>query len=150
MKCIYCAHKETEVRNSRLGVRGVGVWRRRHCPACDATFTTTELGFAQNLFILKRSGKRQRFIYEKLFVSIFVSIDKGKANDNGQNAKLAKEITDKIISSLLKLKTKDVATKTIIEITYDQLQKISPYFAERYMFYSEYRIQILKKEKTRN
>lgn len=143
MKCIYCAHKETEVKNTRMGVHGIGVWRRRHCVACDATFTTTELGFAQNLFILKRNGKRQRFIYEKLFVSIFVSIDKGKANDNGTNAKLAKEISDKVIASLLKLRNKDVATKTIIEITYSQLQKISPYFAERYMFYSEYRMKVL-------
>lgn len=143
MKCIYCDHKETEVKNTRAVKGGKGVWRRRHCLKCGATFTTTELGFAQNLFISKRNAKRQRFIYEKLFVSIFVSIDKGKANDNGSNAKLAKEITDNVIASLLQLKSKDVATSTIIEIAYSKLQKINPYFAERYIFYSEYRMKVL-------
>ncbi len=151
MKCIYCKQKGTEVKNSRLLNGLLGVWRRRYCPACKATFTTKELGFADNLFLIKRNGKRQRFVYEKLLVSIFTSIDKGRDNDNGSGALIAKEITDNAIYAMLNLKTKDVHTYSVIQIVYSALIKLNPYFGERYMYHSEYRTKIvsdfLKKKK---
>lgn len=151
MKCIYCDHKDTQVKNSRLLNGLLGVWRRRYCPACKITFTTKELGFADNLFVIKRNSKRQRFVYEKLLVSIFTSIDKGRDNDNGSGALAAKEITDEIIYTMLSLKNKDIHTYTIIQIAYKALTKRNPYFGERYMYHSEYRTKIvsdyLKKKK---
>ena len=151
MKCIYCNHKDTQVRNSRILNGLLGVWRRRYCPDCKETFTTKELGFADNLFFIKRNGKRQRFVYEKLLVSIFTSIDMGKDNDNGSLALLAKGITDAVIGEILKLKKKDVATSLVILITYTTLTKENPYFGERYMYHSLYRTktisEFLKKKK---
>ncbi len=151
MICIYCRTKGTEVKNSRLLNGLLGVWRRRYCPTCKATFTTKELGFADNLFLIKRNGKRQRFVYEKLLVSVFTSIDRGKDNDNGSSALIAKDITDNSIYAMLSLKTKDVHTHDVIKIVYDALTKVNPYFGERYMYHSEYRTKIvsefLKKKK---
>lgn len=143
MKCIYCKQKGTEVRNSRLLNGLLGVWRRRYCPTCKMTFTTKEFGFADNLFVIKRNGKRQRFVYEKLLVSIFTSIDKGRDNDNGSGALIAKKITDSAIYKMLNLKTKDVSTKLVIEIVFTELVKINPYFGERYMYHSEYRTKVV-------
>lgn len=41
MVCYTCG-SDTLVKNSRPLARSNQVWRRRHCPACDITYTTTE------------------------------------------------------------------------------------------------------------
>lgn len=96
-----------------------------------------------NLFVLKRNGRRQRFVYEKLFVSIFSAINIGKKRDNGDNAKLSKKITEKIMKKLFSGATnKNVTSKAIIESVYAELKKINQAYADLYVSYSDYRLKI--------
>lgn len=98
---------------------------------------------ADNLFVIKRNGSRQRFVYEKLFVSIFTVVNIGKNRDNGDDAKLAKKISQKIIKKLFAISTnKAIASKTIIELVYAELKKINSSYADRYASYSDYRLKI--------
>lgn len=144
MKCIYCSNKKTEVVNSRKIKKGFMTWRRRYCPSCKKIFTTKESTIADNLFVLKRNGSRQRFIYEKLFVSIFNAINARKNRDSGDDAKLAKRISGKIIEKIFPLAPdKIIPSKTIIEQTYRELKKISSYWADRYISYSDYRLKAI-------
>ncbi len=143
MKCVYCLQKKTEVANSREIKGGLITWRRRYCPSCKKVFTTKESAMADNLFVLKRNGSRQRFVYEKLFVSIFTVINIGKNKDNGNDAKLAKKISQKIMKKLFAASlNKNIASKTIIELACAELKKTGAAYADRYISYSDYRIKI--------
>ena len=142
MKCIYCSQRKTSVANSREIKGGSMTWRRRYCSGCKKVFTTKESAMADNLFILKRNGSRQRFVYEKLFVSIFTVINSGKNRDNGDDAKLTKKISQKIMKKLFTASNnKNIASKTIIELVYAELKKINASYADRYISYSDYRLK---------
>jgi transcriptional regulator NrdR family protein len=114
---------------------------------CRDTFTTKESAFADNLFIIKRNKSRERLIYEKLFISIFVSLNTKKGGDNGTNALLAKKITERIIQKVLMLPAahSNVPTSLLISLVYSELRKIGKSFADHYMYYSEYRQQVARK-----
>ena len=143
MKCIYCANRKTEVINSREIKVGTLTWRRRRCPNCTKIFTTKESGMADNLFVIKRNGSRQRFIYEKLFVSIFIVVNTGKNRDNGDDAKLAKKISARILKKLFTAaEDRDIKSKILIALAYDELKKIHRSYADRYIAYSDYRLKV--------
>jgi transcriptional repressor NrdR len=142
MKCIYCKNPETSVNNSRKTNNGLYVWRRRECAKCSTVFTTTESPFADNIFVIKRSGKRQRFIYEKLLVSIAYSLEQGKSRDHGTEALSAKKITNQIIEDVLQSGKKDTSTAFLIMSAYTHLKEVSVFSADRYMYYSEFRLKL--------
>lgn len=142
---MYCASLATRVINSRPMKEGSETWRRRLCESCDKVFTTRETVLADNLFVIKKNGKRQRFMYEKMFISIFSALQTKKNNDNGDNAKQAKKIallvTQKIIQETKK--GNEVSTKTLIITIYNELKKHGKLFADHYMYYSEYRLHTI-------
>jgi transcriptional repressor NrdR len=143
MKCIYCTHKKTEVTNSRTTRGDTMVWRRRKCLSCKKIFTTREGTFLDNLFVIKRNGRRQRFIYEKLFTSIFMALDAGKERDNGKQAVLGREIAYFTVDAIRDMRKKTVTTEDIIRIVYKQLIKVNRHVADSYMFYSPYRRSVI-------
>ncbi len=114
------------------------------CPSCGLIFTTEEHAVPWNIVLLKRNGKKQHFVYEKLFVSIFLSLDKGKERDNGDQAILAKEITEKIIKELIRSQ-KVVPTSYVVICVYKALYKVNRHTANVYRFYSPKRDEILRK-----
>jgi transcriptional regulator NrdR family protein len=144
MKCLYCKSKKTEVSNSRTVKNGV--WRRRRCVSCGALFTTRETALADNLFVIKKNSKRQRFMYEKVFISIFSALNTKQNSDNGTNAKHAKAITESVIKKIIEHQGKEVSTKMIIVMVYCELKKQGRLYADHYAYYSEYRLQIAIKE----
>lgn len=119
-------------------------WRRRFCLDCGRIFTTKESATADNLFVLKRNGSRQRFTYEKLFVSVFTAINAKKNSDKGDDAKLAKKISEKITHKLFAVSSdKLIESKKIIDLVYKELKRIDNSYAGRYMTYSDYRLKAL-------
>ena len=76
MRCPFCGHAESQVKDSRPSENGDAIRRRRHCPACDRRFTSFERVQLRELTILKRSGRRTPFDREKLVRSISVAIRK--------------------------------------------------------------------------
>lgn len=139
MKCIYCKHKETAVKNSRSTKEGTIVWRRRVCEKCGNIFTTKEGALVDHFFIIKRNGSQQRFAYEKLFVSIFTVLGSLKNHDNGKQAMLAKTITERVLTDLVAKHIKSVSSEEVIRVVYEQLMKVDSHAADSYIFYSGYR-----------
>ena len=76
MKCPFCGHAESQVKDSRPSEDGAAIRRRRSCPECQGRFTTFERVQLRELTILKRSGRRSPFDREKLMRSIAVAIRK--------------------------------------------------------------------------
>ena len=76
MRCPFCGHEESQVKDSRPTEDGAVIRRRRLCPNCDARFTTFERVQLRELTIVKRSGRRAPFDREKLVRSLQVAIRK--------------------------------------------------------------------------
>ena len=76
MRCPFCGHLESQVKDSRPSEDGSAIRRRRLCPECGGRFTTFERVQLRELTILKRSGRRSPFEREKLARSIAVAIRK--------------------------------------------------------------------------
>jgi transcriptional repressor NrdR len=76
MRCPFCGHAESQVKDSRPSEDGAAIRRRRMCPACGGRFTTFERVQLRELTILKRSGRRNPFDREKLVRSIAIAMRK--------------------------------------------------------------------------
>ena len=76
MRCPFCGHIESQVKDSRPWEDGAAIRRRRLCPECGGRFTTFERVQLRELTILKRSGRRTPFERDKLARSIAVAIRK--------------------------------------------------------------------------
>lgn len=76
MRCPFCGHDETQVKDSRPSEDGAAIRRRRLCPACEGRFTTFERVQLRELTIVKRSGRRTPFDRDKLARSIAIAIRK--------------------------------------------------------------------------
>jgi transcriptional repressor NrdR len=76
MRCPFCGHLESQVKDSRPSEDGAAIRRRRLCPECGGRFTTFERVQLRELTILKRSGRRTPFERDKLARSISIAIRK--------------------------------------------------------------------------
>jgi transcriptional repressor NrdR len=76
MRCPFCGHLESQVKDSRPSEDGAAIRRRRLCPECGGRFTTFERVQLRELTIVKRSGRRAPFDRDKLARSISVAIRK--------------------------------------------------------------------------
>ena len=76
MRCPFCAHDASQVKDSRPSEDGGAIRRRRFCPACAGRFTTFERVQLRELTILKRSGRRTPFERDKLERSISIALRK--------------------------------------------------------------------------
>ncbi|MDP3385339.1 MAG: ATP cone domain-containing protein, partial [Phenylobacterium sp.] len=76
MRCPFCGHAESQVKDSRPSEDGAAIRRRRLCPACGGRFTTFERVQLRELVVIKRSGRRTAFDREKLLRSIDIAIRK--------------------------------------------------------------------------
>jgi len=76
MRCPFCGHAESQVKDSRPSEDGAAIRRRRLCPECEGRFTTFERVQLRELTIVKRSGRRAPFDRDKLARSISLAIRK--------------------------------------------------------------------------
>ncbi len=76
MRCPFCGHDDTQVKDSRPTEDNTAIRRRRFCPDCGARFTTFERVQLRELTVIKKGGKRQRFDRDKLAHSIQIALRK--------------------------------------------------------------------------
>ena len=82
MRCPFCAHEDTQVKDSRPTEDNAVIRRRRSCPACNARFTTFERVHLRDLTIVKSSGRRESFDREKLKRSVAIALRKRPVDDD--------------------------------------------------------------------
>jgi transcriptional repressor NrdR len=66
MRCPFCGHDDTQVKDSRPSDDNAAIRRRRLCPACGGRFTTFERVQLRELTVVKKAGRREVFDREKL------------------------------------------------------------------------------------
>ena len=76
MKCPKCGNDDDKVLDSRASKEGVVIRRRRECLKCGFRFTTHEEIDRDELFVVKRDGRRELFQREKLEKSVRIACQK--------------------------------------------------------------------------
>jgi transcriptional repressor NrdR len=66
MRCPFCAHEDSQVKDSRPSEDSSAIRRRRQCEGCGARFTTFERVQLRDLTVVKKDGKREPFERAKL------------------------------------------------------------------------------------
>src|ERR671931_2854413 len=76
MRCPFCGHDDTHVKDSRPTDDNSAIRRRRYCPSCGSRFTTFERVQLRELTVVKKNGQREPFDRDKLARSIYVALRK--------------------------------------------------------------------------
>ena len=76
MKCPKCGSDDDKVLDSRAVREGAAIRRRRECASCGFRFTTHEEIDRDDLFVVKRDGRRELFQREKLEKSVRIACQK--------------------------------------------------------------------------
>jgi transcriptional repressor NrdR len=76
MKCPFCGETEDKVIDSRLSKDSCSIRRRRECLSCLGRFTTYEKIEEVPLMIVKKDGRREEFLREKLRSGILKACEK--------------------------------------------------------------------------
>ena len=73
MRCPFCAHENSQVKDSRPSEDGAAIRRRRQCEDCGARFTTFERVQLRDLVVVKKNGEREPFERDKVLRSISIA-----------------------------------------------------------------------------
>lgn len=138
MKCIYCGG-ETHVTDKRESPDGTR--RRRECKKCKKRFTTYEKPETIEIMVVKKDGRREAYLREKLKNGLIKACEKRPVPTEKIN-QIVEEIEEK-----LRKKGKEVKTEMIGKMLMQKLKKLDDIafirFASVYMNFSN--IQDFKK-----
>jgi transcriptional repressor NrdR len=76
LRCPFCGHEDSQVKDSRPTDDGAAIRRRRQCEACAARFTTFERIQLREIWVVKSEGRRELFDRDKLARSIGIACRK--------------------------------------------------------------------------
>ena len=127
MRCPFCGHAESQVKDSRPSENGDAIRRRRHCPACGGRFTTFERVQLRELTILKRSGRRTPFDREKLVRSISVAIRKRPVDPER-----VERMVNAIVRQLESMGETEIASSVVGELVMKALKSLDDVAYVRY------------------
>ena len=119
MRCPFCAHEDSQVKDSRPTEDGSSIRRRRQCEDCGARFTTFERIQLRELSVVKAGNRREPFDRSKLERSVAIALRKRP---------VPPERIDKLLSSIQRqLETSgetEVPSSTIGEMVMNGLKAI--------------------------
>ena len=76
MRCPFCSHEDSQVKDSRPTEDGSAIRRRRQCEDCGARFTTFERAQLRELTVAKSGNRREPFDRAKLERSLAIACRK--------------------------------------------------------------------------
>jgi len=117
MRCPFCGHEASQVKDSRPTEDGAAIRRRRQCEACAARFTTFERIQLRELTVLKSEDKREPFDRDKLIRSVSLACRK-RPIDSTQIEKLVSGIQRQLET----LGDGEIPSKRIGEMVMDGLK----------------------------
>jgi transcriptional repressor NrdR len=121
MRCPFCAHEDSQVKDSRPTEDGSSIRRRRQCEDCGARFTTFERIQLRELTVVKAGNRREPFDRGKLERSVSIALRKRP---------VPPERIDKLLSSIQRqLETSgetEVPSSAIGEMVMNGLKAIDP------------------------
>ena len=131
MVCIICGGS-TKTINSRPQRRLNRVWRRHRCTNCGCVFTSSESFDENKMWVVKdKVGSITPFMKENLFISIYNS-----CKHRPSAIVDAKNLTDTVISKIIKLKLgTEISKKDLEKVAHNVLlhfDKVAAIYYEAY------------------
>jgi transcriptional repressor NrdR len=121
MRCPFCGHHDTSVKDSRTTDDQAAIRRRRSCEACGSRFTTFERIQLRDFWVVKKNGTRVPFDRDKLARSVMTSMNKHA---------LDPERVERVVSSIVRqLETsgeQEISTQNIGEMVMTALFNLDP------------------------
>ena len=138
MRCPFCAHDDSQVKDSRPTEDSTSIRRRRQCSKCGARFTTFERVQLREVTVVKSGDRRQPFDRGKLEQSISLACRKRD---------VAQEQIDQLVSGIQRqVETAgeaEIPSQRIGELVMDGLRQLDSVayirFASVYRDFSEAR-----------
>ena len=138
MRCPFCAHDDSQVKDSRPTEDNTAIRRRRQCESCGARFTTFERIQLREIVVVKRGDVRQPFERAKLEKSVALACRKRG---------IAQERLDQLVSGVQRqietLGESEVPAAAIGEMVMEGLRQLDSVayirFASVYREFSEAR-----------
>jgi transcriptional repressor NrdR len=119
MRCPFCGHDDTQVKDSRPTEDNSAIRRRRFCSGCGARFTTFERVQLRELTVVKSNGAREPFDRDKILRSMRIALRKRPVDadridrvvnslvrqleSSGENEVPATEVGELVMDALLNL-----------------------------------------------
>jgi transcriptional repressor NrdR len=121
MRCPFCLHEDSQVKDSRPTEDGASIRRRRQCEDCGARFTTFERVQLRELTVVKSEERREPFDRTKLERSVAIACRKRA---------VPQERIEKLVSSIQRQLEvsgeSEVSSSTIGEMVMDGLKALDP------------------------
>jgi len=119
VRCPFCAHDDSQVKDSRPTEDNTAIRRRRQCDSCGARFTTFERVQLREITVVKSDDKREAFDRAKIEQSVALACRKRG---------LAQERLDQLVTGVQRqietLGESEIASKTIGEMVMEGLRKL--------------------------
>ena len=120
MKCPFCQSSLSKVVDKRSVDSRGEIRRRRECLKCEKRFTTYETTAAIEILVIKKDGRREPFIREKLQVGLTRALEKRPGIDK------VSLILDRIEGRIRTKGLQEVPTQTLGKWMLSELKKIDP------------------------
>ena len=138
MRCPFCAHEDSQVKDSRPTEDNTAIRRRRQCSSCGARFTTFERVQLRDIIVVKSTGARESFDRGKIEQSVTLACRKRE---------ISPEQIDRLVSGVQRqvetLGDNEVPSMAIGEMVMEGLRQIDTVayirFASVYRDFSEAR-----------
>jgi transcriptional repressor NrdR len=127
MRCPFCGHDDTQVKDSRPTEDNSSIRRRRFCPACGARFTTFERIQLRELVVVKKDGAREPFERDKVLRSMHIALRKREVD-----AERIERIVNSLVRQLESSGETEIASKTIGEMVMKALETLDKVAYVRY------------------
>ncbi len=127
MRCPFCAHEDTQVKDSRPTEDHAAIRRRRLCQNCGARFTTFERVQLRELTVVKKTSQREPFEREKLLRSFRIALRKRNVE-----ADRIERIVNSIVRRLESSGESEIRAETIGEMVMEALNQLDPVAYVRY------------------
>jgi transcriptional repressor NrdR len=143
LRCPFCGHAESQVKDSRPSEDGAAIRRRRSCPECAGRFTTFERVQLRDILVVKANpsgGPERREPFERGKIEQSVTLACRKRN-------VSQERIDQLVSGIQRqietLGESEVPSKAIGEMVMEGLRQLDSVayirFASVYRDFSEAR-----------
>ena len=119
MKCPFCGHGDTQVKDSRPSEDSSAIRRRRSCPECGARWTTFERVQLRELTVIKNDNEKTPFDRDKLAKSLRIALSKRPVSEDR-----IERIVNSIQRQLETSGENEIPTKAIGEIVMENLREL--------------------------
>jgi transcriptional repressor NrdR len=121
MRCPFCGHDDTQVKDSRPTEDNSAIRRRRFCPACGSRFTTFERVQLRELVVVKKTGQKEPFDRDKLHRSISIACRKRPVEPER-----VERVVNGIVRRLESLGESEIPSTVVGEMVMDALASLDP------------------------